>query len=507
MYASDLVGDLIAQSPKARVMDSRFKGMSDIALRSQAPWLSYADIRFTRNVNDSVAVRDRIVTDSFGFGAGGMETSAGFGVRVIHSGVWGFASSPFVTEGEIKKITAQATEVAKASAVSKRFEVKLAPVEAYQDYWAVPVKQKPEDVSLDDQIAFLTGINEAAVVGGVIRVQSNMAFDYEWNTSRPRKAPTRTGNLAHLARLHGHRAKNGKSKSRTFSVAPKSAGYEVVLDAKMLENVERIANEAVEHCTAPPVGRRTEGSDHDARARDADDSRDCRAPDRLDRVVGYEANYAGTSFVKSSDVGKLMMGSKLFNVTCDRTLEGGMCTVGYDDDGVKSQRGRSSGRPLVDLQTNRETAHYIGQNASKGCTFATSWRNYPFLRMPNVHVEAGPPGSPTPGAIIADTKDGILIDGRGSYSIDQQRFNGQFGGDAFWEIKDGKKTRMLSDVTYNAITTDFWQNLDATSGKESWEMFGTTGDAKGQPRQINHRRTAHRGCGSAASWLAPPTAK
>ena len=127
--------------------------------------------------------------------------------------------------------------------------------------------------------------------------------------------------------------------------------------------------------------------------------------------------------------------------------------------------------------------------------------------MPNVHVEPGPPGSPTPEQIIADTKDGILIDGRGSYSIDQQRFNGQFGGDAFWEIKDGKKTRMLSDVTYNAITTDFWQNLDATSGRESWEMFGTTGDAKGQPTQINHPLTARRGCASAGSWLARLTAR
>jgi TldD protein len=210
-------------------------------------------------------------------------------------------------------------------------------------------------------------------------------------------------------------------------------------------------------------------------------------PTELDRVVGYEANYAGTSFVTKDDIGKRIMGSKLFNVTCDRTMEGGMCTVGYDDDGVKSQQWPiiKEGR-LVDLQTNRETAHYIGQNFSRGCTFATSWRNYPFLRMPNVHVEPGPPGSPTPDEIIADTKDGLLIDGRGSYSIDQQRFNGQFGGDAFWEIKNGKKTRMLSDVTYNAITTDFWQNLDATSGRESWEMFGTTGDAKGQPVQINH---------------------
>ena len=367
--------------------------------------------------------------------------------------------------------------------------MKLAPVPAYQDYWAVPVKQKPEDVSLDDKIGFLMKINEAALkVPGVIRVQSNMAFDYEWKYlatsegSYIEQEIWRTSPGFTVTAL-----KNGKAKSRTFSVAPKSAGYEVVLEAKMLENVERIANEAVEHCTAPPVGVGLKDlimtpahamlTIHEIVAH----------PTELDRIVGYEANYAGTSFVKASDVGKLMMGSKLFNVTCDRTLPGGMCTVGYDDDGVKSQRWPiiQEGR-LVDLQTNRETAHYIGQTASKGCTFATSWRNYPFLRMPNVHVEPGPPGSPTPEQIIADTKDGILIDGRGSYSIDQQRFNGQFGGDAFWEIKDGKKTRMLSDVTYNAITTDFWQNLDATSGKESWEMFGTTGDAKGQPVQINH---------------------
>ena len=490
LYASDLVGDLIAQSPKARVMESRFKGLSDVALtEAKRLGCTYADIRFTRNINDSVAVRDRIVTDSFGFGAGGHEESAGFGVRVIHSGVWGFASSPFVTEAEIKRITAQATEVAKASAVSKRFEVKLAPVEAYQDYWAVAVKIKPEDVPLDDKINFLMTINEAALKApGIIRVQSNMAFDFEW-----KYLATSEGSYIEqeiwrsLSGFTVTAFKDGKTKQRTFSVAPKTAGYEVILDAKMHENVERICAEAVEHCAAPPVGVGLKDlvmtpshamlTIHEIVAH----------PTELDRVVGYEANYAGTSFVKLGDIGKLTMGSKLFNVTCDRTHVGGMCTVGYDDDGVKSQSWPivREGK-LVDLQTNRETAHYIGKNFSRGCTFATSWRNYPFLRMPNVHLEPGPPGSPTPEEIIADTKDGVLIDGRGSYSIDQQRINGQFGGDAFWEIKNGKKTRMLSNVTYNAITTDFWQNLDATSGKESWEMFGTTGDAKGQPTQIHH---------------------
>jgi len=127
----------------------------------------------------------------------------------------------------------------------------------------------------------------------------------------------------------------------------------------------------------------------------------------------------------------------------------------------------------------------IGDKASKGCTSASSWRDYPFLRMPNVHLEPGPQGSPNVEQIIADTKDGVLIDGRGSYSIDQQRYNGQFGGNCFWEIKNGKVTRMVTDVTYNAITTDFWGNLDLIGSQETWRMFGTGGDAKGQPTQTN----------------------
>jgi TldD protein len=210
-------------------------------------------------------------------------------------------------------------------------------------------------------------------------------------------------------------------------------------------------------------------------------------PTELDRILGHEANYAGTSFVKLSDVGRLKYGSKLLNVTADRTIRGGMCTVGFDDDGVKTESWPLVREGiLVGLQTNRETASSMGEKTSRACTFATSWRNFPFLRMPNVHLDAGPKGSPTLDEIIADTKDGILIDGRGSYSIDQQRYNGQFGGNAFWEVKNGRVTGMLADVTYNAITTDFWANLDAISGPESWQMYGTTGDAKGQPVQINH---------------------
>jgi TldD protein len=496
--SSDLVADLIAQSPKARVLESKFKGLADIALaEAKRAGCSYADARFTRNVRDSVATRDnQIAGGGFGggggggggFGGGGYDESAGFGIRVIHGGVWGFASSPLTTEDEVRKVARTAIEVAKASAIAKKVDVKLAPTPAYTDYWAVPIRKDPFKIPLDEKINFLLKVNETVRQNkGVFRVTSNMGFDFEWKYLATSEGSYIEQEVWRATCGFTVQARGKGFKSRTFAVAPRTAGYEVIEESQMLENAARIAAEAVEHASAPPVSAGLKDliltpshamlTIHEIIAH----------PTELDRVMGYEANYAGTSFIKLSDVGKLKYGSKLFNVTADRTMAGGMCTIGYDDDGVKTQEWPLVREGvLVGLQTNRETAHFMGEKESRGCTFATSWRNYPFLRMPNVHVDAGPAGSPTPEEIIADTKDGILIDGRGSYSIDQQRYNGQFGGDAFWEVKNGKVTHMVSDVTYNAITTDFWNNLDATSGKDSWKMYGTTGDAKGQPVQINH---------------------
>jgi TldD protein len=331
-------------------------------------------------------------------------------------------------------------------------------------------------------------INEAALkTPSITRVQSSMAFDFEWKYLATSEGSYLEQEIWRTAPNFTVSAlKDGKFKSRTFTVAPRTAGYEVVTEGRMLENVERICAEAVEHCTAPPAGMGLKDiimtpnhamlTIHEIVAHATE----------LDRIMGYEANYAGTSFVKVSDLGKLKYGSKLFNVTADRTIPTGVATIGYDDDGVKTQEWPIiRDGILVGLQTNRESAHFVGEKESRGCTSANSWRDYPFLRMPNVHVDAGPKGSPTPDEMIADTKDGVMIDGRGSYSIDQQRYNGQFGGNAFWEIKNGKRTRMVTNVTYNAITTEFWANLDAISGKEHWEMFGTGGDAKGQPTQTN----------------------
>ena len=511
--SSDLVAELIAQSPRGNPLASPFKGLADGALaEAKRLGCSYADIRFTRsagsgvNANGSNTAGD--AADSGGFGGGrgggrggggraggggrggrgGARGAAGFGVRVIHGGVWGFASSPVVSEAEIKRITAIAADIAKASAIAKKVDVKLAPVPPYTEYWSTPMTKDPASVAQDEKQALVQKVVDAALkVKGVASVNASVGITNEWKYFASTEGSYIEQETCEITPNFNVSARIGDVvKSRSFVGVPKTGGWEVAEQAEMLENAERIANEAVEMTTAKPVGIGLKDlvltpshamlTIHEIVAHATE----------LDRVLGYEANYAGTSFVKLADVGKLKYGSRLMNITGDRTIPGGMATIGFDDDGVKTTEFPIvRDGILVGLQTNRETAPLIGDRASKGCTSASSWRDYPFLRMPNVRLEAGPKGSPNAEQIVADTKDGVMIDGRGSYSIDQQRYNGQFGGNCFWEIKNGKKTRMVSDVTYNAITTDFWANLDLIGGADTWRMFGTGGDAKGQPTQTN----------------------
>jgi len=505
--SSDLVAELIAQSPKGNPQTSMFKALSDVALgEAKKAGCTYADIRFTRSVSSGVNASggsDRNA-DGGGFGggrggrggagrgggarAGGRPGAAGFGVRVVHSGVWGFASSPIVTEDEIRRIARVAADIAKASAIAKKTDVRLAPVAAYVEYWSSPMRKDPTTVSQDEKQAFVQKVVDAAVKNtDVSNVTASVGVTNEWKYFASTDGSYIEQETFEITPQFNVSAKVGDvTKTRSFIGVPRTGGWEVAEEAEMLENAERIAAEAVEMTKAKPLGMGLKDlvltpshamlTIHEIVAHATE----------LDRVLGYEANYAGTSFVKLTDVGKLKYGSKLMNITADRTMPGGMATIGYDDDGVKTMEFPIvRDGILVGLQTNRETAPLIGDHASKGCTSASSWRDYPFLRMPNVRLEAGPKGSPSVEQIIKDTKDGVLIDGRGSYSIDQQRYNGQFGGNCFWEIKNGTITRMVTDVTYNAITTDFWANLDLIGSQETWKMFGTGGDAKGQPTQTN----------------------
>lgn len=473
----------------------KFREWSEVALKTaKSLGCTYCDIRFTRNQAQSLSVRNGQLGGGFqsfgGFGGGdgAVTETYGFGVRVIHSGVWGFSSSPLVTPEEIKRITSVATDVARASSIAKRMDVRLAPVPAYDTFWQNTIETDPFDVPLEDKVAALTAISlelkkNPAVLFGVAQA----GFKREWKFLATSEGSFIEQLLYYTTCQASATARHQRQvKTRTFSPSSAAKGYEHFSKARLLEHAEQTAAEAVEHAMAPPVGSGLKDlillpshlqlTIHEIIAH----------PTELDRVVGYEANYAGTSFITLKDLGKLKYGSTLFNVVADRTYPGGMGTVGYDDDGVKTQKWQIvKDGILVGLQTNRETAHYIGETESRGCTFANHWRNYPFLRMPNIQLEPGPEGSPTVDQMIADVKDGVLVDGTGSFSIDQQRYNGQFGGNAFWEIKNGKRTRMVTDFTYNAITTDFWANLDAVGPASTWEHHGMDGDAKGQPVQSN----------------------
>ena len=391
----------------------------------------------------------------------------------------------------MRRIARMAIEVARASAIAQEGRRQAGADPAYTDYWAVPIKKDPFKVPLDDKIAFLLKVNEA-VAAEQGRLPRPVDDGLRLRVEVPRdlaRAPTSSRRCGATAGGYTVSARGKTFKTRTFSVPPRTAGYEVIeeaADARERRADCRRGGRARLRAAGRPPGLKdliltpshAMLTIHEIIAH----------PTELDRIMGYEANYAGTSFIKLADVGKLKYGSKLFNVTADRTMPGGMCTVGYDDDGVKTQEWPLVREGvLVGLQTNRETAHFMGENGSRAA--ARSPPRGATTRSCACRTCTSTPGRRArrrPSEIIADTKDGILIDGRGSYSIDQQRYNGQFGGDAFWEVKNGKVTRMVSDVTYNAITTDFWTNLDAISGKDSWRMYGTTGDAKGQPVQINH---------------------
>jgi TldD protein len=508
--ASDAFLEVLAQPRVPR--EARLRDLADIAL-GEAKKLdaTYADLRITRNRALSVAARDRVLAEGGGgpggggpgggggggggFGGGGgpadnsREDTHGFGVRVIVNGTWGFASSPIVTPDEVRRVTRVAADVARASSIAKKFDVRLAPVPPYTDYYRTPIARDVFEVPLDELAAQVLAVNAAILENkDVSRAVTRIYAQHEWKYLATSEGSHIEQDVYRTSPASVASARyQGAVRSRMYFPSPRTGGYEVVAEAKMLDHARRIAAEAVEFSRAKPVAvglkdliltpSHASLTIHEIVAHATE----------LDRIVGYEANYAGTSFVKLTDVGKLKYGSKHFNVTADRTIPGGMATVGYDDDGVKTQQWPLVREGiLVGLQTNRETAHFLGEKESRGCTFANHWRNYPFLRMPNVHVDAGPAGSPTPDELIADVKEGVLIDGRGSFSIDQQRYNGQFGGDCFWAIRNGKKAEMLADVTYNAITTDFWANLDAISGPESWELNGLVGDAKGQPVQTNY---------------------
>lgn len=452
---------------------------------------TYCDIRIARYRNRNVGLRasaERGTGKTLEVPSVFEDSSFGFGVRVIVNGAWGFASSPIVTPEEIARITGEAVVIARANATIQPRPVRLAPVKAYRDRWITPHEKDPFEVPVGEQIELLHGVvSEIKKSSRIFSGTANLQFrseDKYFASSEGSSIQQLVLQTFGGAGANAIDTQKGLSRSRNYQPTQVSAGWEYVPRMNLIENAQRIREEVLEHLAAPAV---TPGKKdlvlmpshlmltiHESVGH----------PTELDRALGYEANYAGTSYITPDKIGK-RIASDIVTFYGDRTSPQGLATCAYDDDGVKTTK-----FPIIEngifrhYQTTRDQAHLVNETESRGCSYADSWATVTFQRMPNVWLAAGK-SDVTPDELISGIDDGVLIEGRGSYSIDQQRYNFQFGGDAFWEIKGGKKRGMLSRVSYQARTPDFWQACDGIAGPSYWQQFGTSGDAKGEPTQIN----------------------
>ncbi|HEY9764691.1 MAG TPA: TldD/PmbA family protein [Trichocoleus sp.] len=447
----------------------------------------YGDVRFCTYRSQNLFARDRSLSQLSD------NVSSGFGVRVLLDGAWGFAASPYKTPAEVERIVALAVEIAKGSRLSQQTRVQLAPVKAYRDTYITPIEIDPFSVPITEKAELLLRLNEQLLrysEHGIKKAYSFLRFTREDKTFASTEGSLIQQTIYRSYPGFGCTAiANGDAQERNYERPPLNIGYEHINPADLLSQVERVAEEAIEKVYAPkgPSGIRTtlilkptnlwltihESVGH---------------PTELDRVYGYESNFAGTSFATTDKLGKLQYAAPCVNFRADRTQPGGRGTMGYDDEGVPAQSWPIvKDGLLVDYLTDRETAYRLGRPSSNGSAYADSWSSLPMVRIPNLGLEPGPDGgshTATLQEMIADTEDGILIDGVGSFSIDQQRRNFQFGGDAFWKVEKGKVVGMLKDVTYHAMTTDFWNSVDAIGPASEWKQCGTNICGKGEPMQL-----------------------
>jgi TldD protein len=408
---------------------------------------------------------------------------------VLLKGTWGFAASRLVTPEEVGRVTRAAVEIARANSQYQRKPVRLVPAPKVTATWKSAFERDPFDVPIDDKIQFLLKLNAAALkTEGVSFVNSSTNFVNEQkfyastDGSRIEQYLIRSFPVFNVTAVN---RSTGDFQTRASFGGPRAAGYEYLEKYAWLAEAEAAGAEAVAKLRAKPV----EPGKYDLVLHPSHlwltIHESVGHPTELDRALLWEANYAGTSFLTPDKTGKLQFGSKIVNFFADRTQPAGLATVGFDDEGVPAQKWYLvKDGTFVDWQTTRDLAPLVGHKKSYGCLHADSWGSIPVPRMPNVSLE--PAREPVSlDNLVGGVENGILIYGNGSYSIDQQRYNFQFGGQTFWEIKKGKVTGMLRDVAYQSRTTDFWGACDALGGQETYQLGGSFSDGKGEPTQLN----------------------
>ncbi len=443
----------------------------------------YADVRVMH-------LRQRDLTTKNGqVGTLAQSESIGLGVRVLASGGWGFASTDKLTREGVSACAAQAVSIAKASALAKRKEVVMAHEDAYVDSWVSPFRKDPFEIPLEKQLELLLAADaEMRRVKGVTLTETDLQFRKidSWFASsigsRIHQRKVISGCGIGATCYKGDEIQK-RSYPNSFGGQHALRGYELVEQMELIKNAPRVGEEAVELHSAAHCPKRTGtlilgGSQLGLQIHES-----VGHPIELDRVLGEEANFAGTSFLTLDKLNTLRYGSDIVNVVADARLEHGpgLGSFAYDDEGVPAQctdiikNGEFRG-----YLSNRESAHLIGLKRSSGTMRTESWNRLPIIRMTNISLL---PGAWKLDDLIGDTDDAILMETNRSWSIDDRRYQFQFSTEIGWEIKGGKKGRMLKNPSYSGITTEFWNSCDAICGAEEWVLWGTPNCGKGQPMQ------------------------
>jgi len=445
--------------------------------------VDYADIRQIHRLTENIQVKNENVESI------ACDEDQGFGIRIIANGAWGFASSSILSEAEMKRVANKALEIAKASSITKKEPVRLSPAQIFEDKYTSKYQIDPFSVPLEKIIELLLKCTEILRKDDKIKVAEGSMDFYktEKTFASTEGAFIQQFILESGAGIMATAVDGNEVQRRSYPSSHggdfATQGYEFIQELKLLENSERVREEALELLSAPSCPDKVTsviitGSQMTLQVHES-----CGHPSELDRVLGTEISLAGGSFLTLDKLSRLKYGSDKVNLTADATLEGGLGSFGYDDEGIKAQRVELVKNGIfVGYLTSRETAKVLSQK-SNGTMRAEGWNRIPLIRMTNINLE---PGDCDFEELIADTKEGLLLDMNKSWSIDDKRLNFQFGVEAAWEIKDGKKGRMYKNAVYTGITPEFWNNCDAVCNRNHWHIWGLPNCGKGEPMQTMH---------------------
>ncbi|RYY54395.1 MAG: TldD/PmbA family protein [Chitinophagaceae bacterium] len=504
------LGTLVAPSAFSRSIDPKEalvrvdvaikKELADVALNAaKSKGASYADVRIGRYLQQFVSTRDKRVQ-----GVANTE-NYGVGIRVLANGAWGFAATNTVTKEAIAKAAEQAVAIARANAKIQGEPVKLAPQKGFGEVnWKAPIEINAFEVPVKEKVDLLMQVNDIALTNGASFVTANISAVNEQKYFASTDGSYIDQDIHRIfpgfSVTKIDRATN-KFKTRGALSAPMGMGYEY-MKARPQDRIQGVTTrykdrydilEDVKNATVDVAQKLTAKSVEPGKYDLVLDPshlwltihESVGHPTELDRVLGYEANYAGTSFLSLDKwkSGNFNFGNDKVNIVADKTQKGSLGAVGWDDEGVKCKEWDLIRKGvLVDYQAIRDQAHIIGHNESHGCCYSQGWDDVQFQRMPNVSLRPGT-AKLSVDDMIKNVEKGIYIIGDGSYSIDQQRYNFQFGGETFYEIKNGKIVGMLNDVAYQSNTQEFWNSCAAICDAGDYRLGGSFNDGKGQPGQ------------------------